>query len=268
MVSALKRKLLVWLVVLVSAALLLPTTALAYNWRRSPESPLVVGGVHSTAAFKHLFLYHKKVYAAVKGVLKADHAPSWVYGAAVNQVKAGAIYSGSLPRGTKVGAMAFGPHTTKIIKGTVWRGTKSLPYYYVNATRSVVTDGVRVDTTYKVALAKTCCNPFVLGPFVTRTRVAVPTYNLYIEKRNGAVDGNLLAEWNITGTVGGVAVSVWTNSSSPTLVGSYPAGAAIDLSEVPQSNWSPVSPSEGHFSGVMPAHDETITFVNQEEQIP
>jgi hypothetical protein len=267
MVSVLKRKFLVWLVVLVSAALLLPTTALAYNWRRSPESPLVVGGVHSAAAFKHLFLNHKKVYSAVKGVLKADHAPSWVYGAAVTQVKAGAIHSGSLPRGTNVGAMAFGPHTTKIIKGTVWRGAKNLPYYYVNATRSVVTDGVRVNTTYKVALAKTCCNPFVLGPFVTRTRVAVPTYNLYIEKRYGSVTGDRLSGWSVTGTVGGAAVDKLTSSEGLVLVGTYPAGTAYNLQEVvPETGgWIHISPSDGIFTGEMPAQDLVLTFVNAQD---
>jgi hypothetical protein len=266
MVSMLKRRFLACLVVLVSAALLLPTTALAYNWYRSPESPLVPGGVHSKAEFKHVFLYHKRVSSAVKGVLAADHAPSWVYGAALAQVKAGKIYSGSLPRGTKVGAMAFGPHTTKIIKGTVWKGSSRLPYYYVNASRSVVTNSIRVTTTYKVALAKTCGNPFVLGPFVTTTRVAVPTYNLYIEKRSGSMQGPRLNNWQVTGTVGGAAVDKLTSDEGLVLVGSFPAGAQIDLQEVipVDSGWIPDSPPNGHYTGVMPATDLTITFINHQ----
>jgi hypothetical protein len=269
MVSMLKRRFLACLIVLVSVVLLLPSTALAYNWRSSPRNPLVVGGVHSKAEFKHLFLYHKKVNSAVKGVLAVDHAPSWVYGAALAQVKAGAIHSGTLPHGTKLGAMAYGRHTTRIVNNTVWTGHKSLAYYWVNATRSVVVDGVRVDTTYRVALAKPCCNPFVLGPFVTRTPVVVPTYNLYIEKREGSVDGNLLAEWNVTGTVGGAAVNKWT-LNAPVLVGSYPAGTAYDLQEVipVESSWYAVSPTDGRFVGVMPAQDLTLTFVNAQRQIP
>jgi hypothetical protein len=266
MVSMLKRRFLVGVIVLLSMALVLPTTALAYNWYRSPESPLVPGGVHSKAEFKHVFLYHKRVSSAVKGVLAADHAPSWVYGAAVTQVRAGRIYSSSLPRGTKVGAMAFGPHTTKIIKGTVWKGSSRLPYFYVNATQSVVTNGIRVTTTYKVALAKTCGNPFVLGPFVTRTRVAVPTYNLYIEKRYGSMQGRRLNNWAVTGTVGGVAVDKLTSDEGLVLVGTFPAGAKIDLQEIMPDGggWIVDSPPDGHYTGLMPAADLTITFINHE----
>ena len=257
----LKRRFLACLVVLVAAALLLPTTALAYNWYRSPESPLVPGGVHSKAEFKHVFLYHKRVSSAIKGVLAANHAPSWVWGAALAQVKAGKIYSGSLPRGTKIGAMAFGPHTTKIIKGTVWKGSSRLPYYYVNATRSVTTNSIKVTTTYKIALAKTCGNPFALGPYVTTTRVAVPTYNLYIEKR-GSIQGPRLNAWQVTGTVGGVAVDKLTSDEGLVLVGAFPAGTQIDLQETMQSGWIPDSPVDGHFVGTMPAQDMTVTFIN------
>jgi hypothetical protein len=163
--------------------------------------------------------------------------------------------------------MAFGPHTTKIIKGTVWKGSKSLPYYYVNASRSVVTNSVRVTTTYKVALAKTCGNPFVLGPFVTRTRVAVPTYNLYIEKRYGSATGDRLAGWEVTGTVGSAAVDKLTSGSDLVLVGSYPAGTAYNLHEVVPENggWIHISPTDGIFTGVMPAQDLVLTFVNAQD---
>ena len=255
--------------VLVTVALVLPSTALAYNWRSSPGNPLVVGGVHSKAEFRHLFLYHKRVNTAVKDVLRADHAPSWVYGAALKKVKAGAIYSGTLRRGTKLGAMAFGRHTTRIVNHTVWMGRKPLPYYWVNASRSVVVDGVRVTTTYKVAMAKPCGNPFVLGPFVTRTPVVVPTYNLYIEKRidNPTGVGSRLNNWQVTGTVGGAAVDKLTSSDGLVLVGSYPAGTPYDLRETLQQGWYIVSPSEGRFTGVMPAQDLTLTFLNSPIEI-
>jgi hypothetical protein len=244
------------------AAMVLPTTALAYNWYRSPESPLVVGGIHSTGAFKHVVLNHRRVQLAIKDVLAADHAPSWVYAVAISAVKAGAIRSDSLPRGKNIGAMAFGPHTTRIVKNTVWRGTGRLPYYYVNSTQSVVQNGYRVDTTYRVALAKTCGNPFVLGPYVTRTPVM---YNLYVEKRSSSATGPRLAGWIIRGTVGTKSVEAVTSSSDKVLVGSFPAGTAIDLSEgeAPgQGVWNHVTPADGRFITTMPAQDMTLTFVN------
>jgi hypothetical protein len=268
MVGILKRRFLAAVILLVVAAMVLPTTALAYNWTRSPVSPLVVGGVHSEGSFKHVILNHKRVQLAIKGVMAADHTPSWVYAAAISQVQAGDIHSSSLGRGTNIGAMAFGPRTTKIVKNTVWRGNGRLPYYYVNATQSVVQDGYRIDTTYRVALAKTCGNPFVTGPTVTRTLVVTPVYNLYVEKRRDSLTGPRLAGWSISGTAGGKSIDEVTSSEDKVLIGSYPAGTAYSVQEDSRVGWSIVSPAEGIFIGNMPAQDLTLTFVNHENVTP
>jgi hypothetical protein len=261
----LKRRFLALAVVVLVVALMLPTVAMATNsWTKSPVSPLIVGGVHTKTYFRHLFLEHTKVKLAVKAVIKADELPSWVYKAAVSEVKARDIHVGYLKHGTNIGAMAFGPVITKILNHTQWNGSRSLPYYYVDASNAVLISGVMVTTTYRVALAKTCANPFVFKRTVTRIPVV---HNLYIEKRYGSVTGELLAEWHVTGTVGGVAVDKWTTSSGPVLVGSYLAGTAIDLQEAfpEQGAWFAISPNNGHYVGTMPAQDLTVIFVNAQD---
>jgi hypothetical protein len=235
---------------------------MAFNWSKSPVDPLVVGGVHSTAKFESLVLHSSRVRTAIKRVIKADGMPSWVFASAVAQTTAGTVHSALLHPGTKIGAMAFGPHVTRVIKGTVWTGSFNLPYYYVLASRTVVAGGFSVTTTYRVCLAKTCGNPFVFDRKVTSTAL---TYNLYIEKRSGSVEGPLLGGWEVTGTVGAASIDTSTSASGPVLVGSYPAGTAYNLAEVLQPDWAIVSPAGGDFAGVMPSQDLTLTYVNQEE---
>jgi hypothetical protein len=264
MVRALRRRLPLLLGVVLLAALILPASALGLNWSRSPVSPLVPGGVHSVAKFEHLLLHSTKVRSAVKGVIKADGLPSWVFSAAVAQAKAGHVHSAFLHPGTHIGAMAFGPVVTKIVTHTVWTGEWNLPYYYVRASHSVVQGGFTVVTSYRVALAKTCGNPFVFGRTVTRTPL---TYDLYIEKRSVSTTGTLLGGWEVTGTVGAAPIDVTTNASGATLVGSFAVGTAYNLTEVLKPSWVIVSPTGGNWTGVMPAGDLTLIFVNREEAI-
>lgn len=247
-------------------ALVLPSSALAYDWTRSPVNPLVSGGVHSKAKFKTLMTSSNKVRSAVKGVIKADKYPSWVFAAAVKAAAAGNIHSATLSPGTHIRAMGFGVNRTHIVKNTVWAGKRHLPYYYVNASNAVTENGALVTTTYRVCLAKTCANPFVFGRRVARTaQRPTPVYNLYIEKRSGSTEGQRLGGWEVTGTVGAQSVDVQTTDTASTLVGQFAAGTAYSLSEVRQNGWvviSPVSPVPGNFSGTMPASDLTLVFVN------
>jgi hypothetical protein len=260
----LKTKLFAVVAIVLVAALVLPATALGYNWKKSPVSPLIPGGVKSKSAFTKL-LGKKKVADAVKGVLKDDKYPSWVYSAALAQAKAGHISSDSLPRGARIGAMAFGPKTTKIEKNTVWLGTGRLPYFYVVASRVVVEDNMNVTTSYRVCLAKTCSNPFAFGSKVSTSAVSPPvnnTANLYVEKRMDSLEGTRLAGWEVTGTVNGVPVDVFTNDSAPVLVGSYQIGSTYDLTEVQQAGWDVVT---GEVTGtVTGTSDIVVTLVNKQ----
>ena len=258
-----KRRFLACVVVLLAVALLMPASVLAYNWTKTPVSPLVPGGVWSTKTFKHVVLNHKKVYTALKDIVRINNMPSWVYTAAIAETVAGDIHSANLPVGTRIGAMGFGPNKTTIVDNTVWRGSKKLPYYYVDASKTVVEGGWNVTRTYRVCLAKPCGNPFVLGKTITRTRVAVPMYKLYVEKRYGTTDGQFLY-WHMTGTVGGASVDFFTNETAKVLVGSYPEGAAIDIQEELKNGYNSLQPPNGHYVGTMKANEMTITFVNQE----
>jgi len=264
MVSILKRRFLACVVVLLAVALLMPASVLAYNWTKTPVSPLVPGGVWSTKTFKHVVLNHKKVYTALKDIVRINNMPSWVYTSAIAETVAGDIHSANLPVGTRIGAMGFGPNKTTIVDNTVWRGSKKLPYYYVDAAKTVVEGEWNVTRTYRVCLAKPCGNPFVLGKTITRTRVAVPMYNLYIEKLNGRQQQIRQSGWHVVGTIGGVAVDAVTSSDGPVLVGSYPAGTAYSLHEVLQDGWDIVTPPKGEFIGTMQTQDLTLTFVNEQ----
>jgi hypothetical protein len=176
--------------------------------------------------------------------------------------------------------MAFGPVVTKIVKHTVWTGKKNLPYYYVlaaNTVGSLVTDSVvlgtnapaeinyEVTTIYRVALAKTCGNPFVFRRTVIRT----PLYNLYIEKRSETTTGTLLGGWEVTGTVGVASIDATTSTSGAKLIGVFPAGTPYHLTEVSNPDWVPLSPALGIWTGLMPSEDLTLIWVNhEEEEIP
>jgi hypothetical protein len=258
------------LVVVLVASLILPSTALGFNWVKSPVSPLIKSGVHSKAKFKSLMLKNSKVRGAVRGVIKRDKLPYWVFDSAMAEVKAGRIYGTSLARGTNVGWMAFGPGTTKYERNTIWKGKGRLTYYYVVASKTVIENGWRTTTSYRVCLATTCANPFVFYKKSTRTRVSPPEllYNLYVEKRLNSVEGELLGDWQISGNVGGEPVSVTTTDTGPILVGQYAEGTAYDLTELLKQGWEIVSPTNGTTSGVMPAADVTITFVNRRHVDP
>lgn len=260
----LKRRLPILLCVALATVLILPATALGSNWSRSPVSPLVPGGVHSTAKFESLVLHSTKVRSAIKRVISADGLPSWVFSAAVAQTAAGHVHSADLHPGTHIGAMAFGPVVTKVILNTIWTGAKNLPYYYVLAAHSVVQSGFTVTTSYRVCLAKTCGNPFVFGRTVTRTPL---TYNLYIEKRSDTTTGTLLGGWEVTGTVGVTSIDTTTSATGPKLIGSFRAGTTYDLTEVLQATWIILSPTNGNFTGVMPTSDVTLIFVNHHEPL-
>jgi hypothetical protein len=162
--------------------------------------------------------------------------------------------------------MGFGLKKARIVNNTIWKGKGRLPYYYVNASQTTTETGFVVTTTFKVCIAKTCANPFVIGRRVTRRAIEqTPTvYNLYVEKRDGSLQGSLMADWEVTGTVNAQAVDAWTNAEAPTLIGQFPAGTAFDLHEVLQGKWEPVVEGGDHQSGTMPAHDLTISFVNHE----
>jgi len=267
----LKHRLLVVLVAVLAIALLFPAVALGFNWRESPVSPLVSGGVHSTAKFKQVFLHNSRVVKAIKGVIKADNDPSWVYSAAAAQVKAGKIFQASLATNTHIGAMAFGPRVTKIVKKTVWTDNERLPYYYAIASRSVVSNGFRITTSYRVCLAKTCGNPFVFMKKVTKSSVSPPlpdTFALYVDKYQDSQEGTRLAGWEVTGTVldGSLVttVDVTTTDTASTLVGYFDVGSTYDLTEIGQPGWAPVPGFPSEVTGVMPDGDVHVVFVNQQ----
>jgi hypothetical protein len=265
-----RKKLMATVAVALVAALALPSSAFAYNWTKSPVDPLIQGGVHSKAKFTKLLTSSKKVRSNLKAVIKADGYPSWVFDAAVQQAASGKVYSGVLGRGTAVGSMGFGLKKARIVNKTVWKGKGRLPYYYVNVSQTTTEGAFLTTTSFRVCLAKTCANPFVIGRRVTRRAIqqSPQVYNLYVEKRNGSLQGPLMSEWEVTGTVTWDAspqpVDVWTSSEGPTLVGQFPAGATYDLHEVLVGNWQPVSPGGDHQTGTMPAQDLTLVFVNEE----
>ncbi len=236
-------------------ALVLPSTALAYSWTKTPVSPLIKGGVHSKAAFIKLLTSSAKERNAIKAVIKADGYPSWVFDAAVAEAKAGKVYSSNLKRGTFIGAMAFGPNRTKIEKKTTWRGKSSLPYYYVTVSQSTTQGAVVVTESYLVCVAKACANPFVLKRTVT-TR---PLYGLWVEIRDGGPNGPQLADWTINGEVNGRSVQILTKSGGPTLVGYYPAGTTYGFEATVPNFWI-VQPT-GVVSGVLGAQDVTLEWI-------
>jgi hypothetical protein len=258
------RKLSVLVLLALAVALILPSSALAYNWTRSPVNPLVKGGVHSTAKFKKLMTSNNKVRSAIKGVVKADKYPGWVFGAATKQAAAGNIHSTSLRRGAHIGAMGFGLKKTRIIKNTIWRGRGRLPYYYVNASNTVVQQGYNVTTTFKVCLSKTCANPFVIGRRVTRTPVRPPAtlFNLYIDTRDGS-EGPRMSGCRITGTVGATAIDVTTDGEGPVLLGQFAPGTLYNLTEVSlPPGYGTDDPGTGNYTGPMPSGELTLTFTN------
>jgi hypothetical protein len=67
-----KNRLLALTVLALSVALVLPSSALAYQWTKSPVNPLVKGGVHSTAKFRQLMTSSAKVRSAMRRTIKAD----------------------------------------------------------------------------------------------------------------------------------------------------------------------------------------------------
>lgn len=97
--------------------------------------------------------------------------------------------------------------------------------------------------------------------FVNREPCA-PIYKLYVQKQEDC-SFKLLAGWVISGNVGGAPVSVTTVSTGSTLVGEYVEGTSYSLSETLKDGWEIVSPANGNFTGQMPAHDLTLTFVNK-----
>lgn len=262
-----KNRLFALTVLALSVALVLPSSALAaYNWTKSPVNPMVKGGVHSTTKYRQLMTSSGKIRSALRKVIKADKYPSWVFDAAVKKAAAGDIHSASLAKGSRIGAMAFGLKKTRIVNNTVWAGNGRLPYYYVNASNTVVEGGYNVTTTYKVCLAKTCANPFVLGRRVTRT-VAVAqspqVYSLYVDTFDSTEGTMRIGGIDVTGTVGAQTVSVTTTDTAPTLIGQFPAGTAYDLTQgLLPFGLVPFTPSGGIFTGTMPASDLTLEFMN------
>jgi hypothetical protein len=262
-----KKRLFALTVLALSVALVLPSSALAaYKWTKSPVNPMVKGGVHSTAKFRQIMTSSGKVRSAMRKVIKADKYPSWVFDAAVKKAAAGDIHSASLARGSRIGAMAFGLKKTRIVNDTVWAGRGRLPYYFVNASKTVVQGGFNVTTTYKVCLAKTCANPFVLGRRVTRTAVVAQTpqvYSLYVDTFATGEGTMRIGGIEVTGTVGAQSVSATTTDTAPTLIGQFPAGTAYNLTQgLLPFGLVPFTPSGGIFTGTMPAHDLTLEFVN------
>lgn len=262
-----KNRLFALTVLALSVALVLPSSALAaYKWTKSPVNPMVKGGVHSTTKFRQIVTSSGKVRSAMRKVIKADKYPSWIFAAAEKKAAAGDIHSASLPKGSRIGAMAFGLKQTRIVNNTVWAGKGRLPYYYVNASNTVVEGGYNVTTTYKVCLAKTCANPFVFGRRVTRT-VAVAqspqVFSLYVDTFDATEGTYRLGGVEVTGTVGAQSVSVTTTDTAPTLIGQFPAGTPYILTQglLPLS-LVPDAPSGGIFTGTMPANDFTLEFMN------
>jgi hypothetical protein len=261
-----KNRLFALTVLALSVALVLPSSALAYQWTKSPVNPLVKGGVHSKVKFRQLMTSSGKVRAAMRKVIKADKHPYWVFEAAAKKAAAGDIHSASLARGARIGAMGFGLKTTRIVNNTAWAGKGRLPYYYVNASKTVVDNGYNVTTTYKVCLAKTCANPFVLSRRVTRKAVeqSPQVYSLYVDTQATGEGTWPMGGIDVTGTVGAQSVSVTTTDTAPTLIGQFPAGTAYDLTEILFGNWQAVNPGSGNQSGTMPDHDLTLVFINEE----
>jgi hypothetical protein len=246
-----------------AVALILPSTAFGFSWRKAGGAPLVKGGVHSTAKFRSL-MHNAKVRRALRGVIARDGYPSWVFDAAVAQSDAWNIHSSSLARGKFINTMAFGTGGIRYASNTFWRGRGRLPYYYVSVSRTTQVGDVLRTETYRVALARSCCNAFVLRT-VTESGVLPPVlYNLNVEKRLGTETGPLLGGFEVTGTVAGNFVSVTTTDTTSTLVAQVPEGTPYSLTESLPLGWEVVSPPGGTTSGVMPAGDVTIVFVNRQ----
>jgi hypothetical protein len=265
MARSVKRTLVALSVLMLAVALVLPSGALAVTkWSKSPVSPLINGGVHSKARFTQLLTTNTKVRSAVKAVIKADKYPSWVFGAAVAQAKLGHISSDSLAPGQGIGAMAFGPVTTEIDKDTVWVGKGHLPYYYVVASKTATEGAFLVTRAYKVCLAKTCSNPFVLALPVVRKPI---TFQLYVETREPLLTvvapGPRIGGIEVTGTVGSVPIDVTTTNTAATFLGSFAVGTPIHLGQAPNVNWTPANPVSGMWDLVMPSSDTTVTFVDE-----
>jgi hypothetical protein len=245
------------LALMLATALVAPASALAYDWTKSPVNPLVKGGVHSTAKFKKLVTSNSKVRSAMRGVIKADKYPGWVFSAATKQAAAGNIHSSSLKHGSRIGAMGYGLKKTRIVRNTIWNGNGHLPYYYVYANRTVVESGYYVTTSYRVCLAKTCANPFIISRRVTR---APANGNLFVETRD--VNNVRVGGVPITGTVGTQSISVQTTDTAPTPLGQFPVGTPYDLSPGAPGVVGESTPLPGHLTGTVPAGDFTIVFVS------
>jgi hypothetical protein len=262
-----RKRLFALTIVALVAALMLPASALAHNWSKSPADPLVKGGVHSKAKFTSLLSSNAKVRKALRGVLKADGYPSWVFDAAVAQAKKGNIYSGSLNTGAKIGAMAFGTKKTVIKKNTIWTGDGHLPYYYVYASQTVLENGYNVTTTYRVCLAKTCANPFAFKRQVTRRLAPPTTHSLYmrvISQQPILTESVTYVSQNVTGTVGADSIDMMSSDSTYTLVGSYPTGTPYSLKLNLSGPWGPQWPTDGLIEGNMPDADTYLDFTIQE----
>lgn len=236
-------------------ALVVPSSAVAYQWTRSPVDPLIQGGVHSKSKFRRYLASSTKVRSAIRAVIKADRYPGWVLDAAARKAAAGHIHTTSLKRGSRIGAMAFGTNRTKTVKNTVWAGKGRLPYYYVYAGKTVVQNGYSVTTTFKVCLAKSCANPFVIGRRVSRV---ASRHNLFVDTRDN--DNLRVGGFLINGVVGTQTVSVQTTDTAATLIGQFPVGTPYSLGVGQPGAPSSLVTTPGYLTGTMPASDLTLTF--------
>ncbi len=237
-----------------------------FVWSYVGGDPLIPGGVWTKAKFISLMKHSAKVRAALKLVVRANGDPEWVLPAAYKNLRNSK--SGTIAKGTLVRTMSYG--SLKISLDTVYNGQyKRLPIFYVVASKTTTVEingkPYRQTVSYWVSMAKKCGNVFIFHKTTKNKPVPQPKpkSSIYVVKRQDSIIGLMLDNWNIEGLVGDRPVRVVTNSTLPTLVGTYPIGTSYNLSEINQANWTVVSPANGNFTGVTTKDDIVLTYVNR-----
>ncbi|MDD5692912.1 MAG: hypothetical protein PHU86_00310 [Patescibacteria group bacterium] len=209
-------------------------------------------------------LNSSKVRLALGYVRGANHQPSWVLPNAYKEVAKGNIHSGTVSRGTHLGAMSYGRYAVRVVKDTIYRGLyKRLPIFYV-VSKSVTTKTIggvkyRVTTSYWVSMAKPCGNVFIFHKRVTKVKVPPEKHAVFVKKIN-ADTGEQLANWLISG--GGKSVT--TLASGWVKLGDFEKGNHFPVSEELKFGWMSVSPLNGVFPDVMIGDEDVyLTFSNK-----
>ncbi|MFA5197517.1 MAG: hypothetical protein WC437_03805, partial [Patescibacteria group bacterium] len=258
------RLIVVVLMIVIMAMMIFAATAQAtFVWSHVGGDPLHAN-VTTQGEFSFLMLNSSKVRLALGYVRGANHQPSWVLPNAYKEVAKGNIHSGTVSRGTHLGAMSYGRYAVRVVKDTIYRGQyKRLPIFYV-VSKSVTTKTIggvkyRVTTSYWVSMAKPCGNVFIFHKRVTKVKVPPEKHAVFVKKIN-ADTGEQLANWLISG--GGKSVT--TLASGWVKLGDFEKGNHFPVSEELKFGWMSVSPLNGVFPDVMIGDEDVyLTFSNK-----